>query len=505
MSPREDLAGDESVELIDTAAALIDSFGNVLNCNSSFEMLVLGKVGRSSRFFALRSFGYNVGEAFKKAVTGRFAEAKVFIEHKGYLDDWRVVFVPQEYNNVLLIFVGRMNDAAYHDPLTGLPSRAVALDRLEHELDRWNRSKKSPFGIALADIDHFKSVNDSYGHDIGDQVLKCVADTFTKSLRSGDWVARWGGEEFLFLFHDVHQHAFEACDRCRVEIENTPFVNEDGLRIDLTVSFGVVNVLDEDSKSTGRVSIERMIENADVLLYDAKRAGRNRTVRRELEEQINWTAAELVQHLERRGFLPQRIPLVDKEGKVHGSLWKPQIDGMSASAAHHLFLSAARTNMLGKAESAWIDAVLQASSDQPKDQFNLVTVSHNLLRRFGDFPGVAEVVQRHEKSGRRIVLTVKQGQPHLAQDEDLRLLAKKHGLEFCPWVGSDPVSAASIAGTSEPQFVLIDTKRPPETDVLESLMKMFSANNVTLIMSQELYNRTSQQDCDVLFITQPAD
>lgn len=488
------------VQRIATATALLDRDGNVLSCNGAFELLVLGKEGRSSAFFSLASFGAAAAAALGEALAGRFAEATAFIEHKGHLEDWRIVFIPQSAEHVLLIFVGAKDDNAYQDDLTGLPSRTMALDRLAHELDRWNRAKTQPFGIALADIDHFKNINDSYGHDIGDQVLKQITATFTNALRKGDWVARWGGEEFLFLFHDVANNALEAAERCRREVELNPFVNAEGLRIDVTMSFGVVNIADEEAHSLGRPSIEAMIDNADTLLYDAKHTGRNRSVSRDSAEKLTWTAEELQAQLKKKTFAPLRYPLVDPAGATCGSLWKPHLAKMGPRAAQHLFKSATRTNMIGQAESAWIAAVLAASAQLPADQFNLITISPNLLRRVSDFPEVAAVFKEHERSGRKLMLTVKNEQPPLSPGLDLQALANQFGMDYYPWIGTQPVPASSLTGMNQPQSVLIDPLAPPEMPMLESLVKMLNVSKVRLIMTEKLHAKLANKPDAVLFI-----
>lgn len=155
------------------------------------------------------------------------------------------------------------------DPLTGLHNRRSAQQILTLETERAKRYG-TPFGVAMIDIDHFKQVNDNYGHTIGDEALQAVAQALTASARTTDVVTRWGGEEFaVFLANTDMAGCKQAADRFREQVERIPRF-EDG-PAGLTVSVGVAVYEAEDTP-------ERLIERADHALYRAKRAGRNRVV-----------------------------------------------------------------------------------------------------------------------------------------------------------------------------------------------------------------------------------
>jgi diguanylate cyclase (GGDEF)-like protein len=157
---------------------------------------------------------------------------------------------------------------AHIDPLTGLPNRRALMERLKQEWTRMERHGQS-FSFIMADIDHFKKVNDTYGHIVGDQLLQKVAKVFAKQCRIIDMPARYGGEEFAIVVpQETAEKAQCLAERCRQEIEkiNIPVKSDS---VHTTVSFGI-------AESTGLTSSETLIEHADEALYDAKDAGRNK-------------------------------------------------------------------------------------------------------------------------------------------------------------------------------------------------------------------------------------
>ena len=160
---------------------------------------------------------------------------------------------------------------AMEDYLTALPNRRAAEARLQLE---WNRARRtrSPFALALLDIDHFKRVNDQFGHEVGDRTLRHVAQVVNATLRGGDWVARWGGEEFVICFHGLDAAgALAAGERMRKHVKASAPAS-DGTQPSVTVSLGV---------SVYRPALEsptQMLAEADGLLYEAKQAGRDRVL-----------------------------------------------------------------------------------------------------------------------------------------------------------------------------------------------------------------------------------
>ncbi|WP_137226393.1 GGDEF domain-containing protein [Shewanella sp. MEBiC00475] len=156
---------------------------------------------------------------------------------------------------------------ALSDPLTKLANRRNALTILQQEKSRTSRND-DPLSILLCDLDHFKMVNDKYGHNCGDMVLTELAQVFTKSVRQQDCVARWGGEEFLFILPQTSaEQAFVIAEKIRINVQrHSVYCHEQD--ISLTISIGI-------SQLTDNQTIDEMINNADRYLYQAKKNGRN--------------------------------------------------------------------------------------------------------------------------------------------------------------------------------------------------------------------------------------
>ncbi len=157
------------------------------------------------------------------------------------------------------------------DGLTGLYNRHYLNTHLDN-LVRQSLNNNKPMSLIILDMDHFKSVNDTYGHDIGDQVLKQFADIVIKSIRSSDLAARFGGEEFVVLMPETdHQQAKDAAERIRKTLETTALkVTHEVEQISKTVSIGVSFM--NDMGDTG----QSMLKRADEALYRAKNGGRNK-------------------------------------------------------------------------------------------------------------------------------------------------------------------------------------------------------------------------------------
>jgi diguanylate cyclase (GGDEF)-like protein len=160
--------------------------------------------------------------------------------------------------------------AAKTDPLTGLMNRKAFMGMAEYEKKRFARSKK-PFSIIMCDIDHFKSINDSMGHDAGDYVLVQIAELLRKSVRQQDTVCRWGGEEFIILLPETNlSGGKKLADKLRKTIESEEFYFN-SRKLKITMSFGIT-FCEEN------VTVYSYIKEADELMYQAKKSGRNRIV-----------------------------------------------------------------------------------------------------------------------------------------------------------------------------------------------------------------------------------
>jgi diguanylate cyclase len=156
------------------------------------------------------------------------------------------------------------------DPLTNLLNRRFIPTILRREIALAIRSE-TPFAIAMMDIDYFKKINDEYGHDAGDQALKNIATILYESVRSSDYVFRYGGEEFMLVLVETSEsQAAQIIENIRSKIVSQPVHPAGGSTIELTVSVGICMF-------DGHPDFERLIKRADSALYTAKRNGRDRT------------------------------------------------------------------------------------------------------------------------------------------------------------------------------------------------------------------------------------
>ncbi len=165
----------------------------------------------------------------------------------------------------------RINDLerlALTDPLTRLPNRSHLQTTL---MSRFNEQTRLDvrFGLVFMDIDHFKNFNDTYGHDLGDRVLRTVANTLKSALRPYDMVGRWGGEEFVGIIHGVDQKQLATIANRHRRLINRSGVPWEGKHLNVTASMGATMATADDTPDT-------LVQRADRLMYRSKAEGRNR-------------------------------------------------------------------------------------------------------------------------------------------------------------------------------------------------------------------------------------
>jgi diguanylate cyclase (GGDEF)-like protein/PAS domain S-box-containing protein len=161
-----------------------------------------------------------------------------------------------------------LEEIAFLDPLTSLGNRRFTEANLRNWLDQMQRYSW-PFGLMFVDIDNFKRVNDTYGHDIGDEVLRMVARTMMHNSRPFDVLGRWGGEEFIAIVVNVTQaHLSAISHRFRLLVEQSS-LDVDGTEVQVTVSIGATLARKEDT-------LDLLVKRADKYMYHSKQQGRNR-------------------------------------------------------------------------------------------------------------------------------------------------------------------------------------------------------------------------------------
>ena len=156
------------------------------------------------------------------------------------------------------------------DALTELYNRRYLLEKLDEEVCRYKRTQKS-FSVIIADIDDFKKINDFYGHDCGDYILKLIAQRLVQSVRDVDSVGRWGGEEFLILLPETPISGAQVlAERIRNNIRNN-VADYNGASIPVTLTFGI-------AMFDGESDLDEVLKKADYALYEGKRQGKDRVM-----------------------------------------------------------------------------------------------------------------------------------------------------------------------------------------------------------------------------------
>lgn len=217
---------------------------------------------------------------------GRTRSARVFLHHKdGHrvpvqvfgvaVRDWlgRIIGAFESFSDATESLAATerihlLENEAFRDPLTGLPNRRCSDSQILSRLAERKRDGIG-FGVILGDVDHFKKFNDEHGHECGDQVLKVVASSLSHACRSGDFVARWGGEEFLVITAEsTPPRLHTVAERLRMLVEHS-WIERDGPPVRVTISCGATIARAEDDEHT-------LFRRVDELLYQSKSAGRNR-------------------------------------------------------------------------------------------------------------------------------------------------------------------------------------------------------------------------------------
>lgn len=176
------------------------------------------------------------------------------------------------YSRELAAANARLQQQALTDELTGLPNRRYAMERLEQEWALTQRGTRT-LSCLMVDVDHFKSINDRFGHQKGDDALKLIANTLRHAARTQDVVCRYGGEEFLVICPDTNSEAaYQCAERLRLSVADQIMKLHDGSELKVTISIGLAR------NNEAITTLQAILSRADKNLYAAKAAGRNRTI-----------------------------------------------------------------------------------------------------------------------------------------------------------------------------------------------------------------------------------
>jgi len=171
-------------------------------------------------------------------------------------------------DNLLMSKIERYRKESSEDQLTKIPNRRYLETIIESKI-RDFYTLNTPFGICFLDIDNFKKVNDTYGHDIGDEILKIVTKTVQSNLRNNDYIGRWGGEEFIVIFSNVDKYGIsKVSEKVRHLIEKSKY-RSSVLEVQVSVSIGATISLATDT-------VESIVKRADELMYKSKLDGKNK-------------------------------------------------------------------------------------------------------------------------------------------------------------------------------------------------------------------------------------
>ena len=276
--------------LIDTLPVPIfykDKAGKYLGCNKAFEDFIRIERSKLIGSSAFDLFDRELAEIYHSADQALFenpgvqnyesvvrsaqgAECYVKFHKTSFLDS----------NNQVAGLIGvifditaqkrlenKLTEQATHDSLTGLYNRREGLNRAG-EIYEFTRRNKMPLAVLMLDVDHFKRVNDQYGHQVGDQALKFITDILLKTSRQSDILIRYGGEEFLLFLPNVGEgDAVTFAERYRTSLAEKSMRLSKSQKLHLTVSIGISCYRDQ--------SLFELIHEADIALYEAKRRDRN--------------------------------------------------------------------------------------------------------------------------------------------------------------------------------------------------------------------------------------
>jgi diguanylate cyclase (GGDEF)-like protein/PAS domain S-box-containing protein len=270
---------DDRIRYVNPAGLALTGYSAEALIGQSFSMLMEDSMA-DRHAMKIKAYARTGGPS---NILGQVREFQIRVQSGELIDIELKAFELQGTNHDKKLFAGlisdirdrkslesRLRQRATHDPLTGALNRSGFFRIAKRELDRGGPDRH-PMGLLLLDVDHFKYINDRFGHQAGDRVLQALVAELRRGLREEDLLGRYGGEEFIVLLPEVDVEHFEhIAERLRHGIESMRLPGDDG-DVSLTISLGgALRRSGED--------IDRMIGRADKSLYRAKQAGRNRVV-----------------------------------------------------------------------------------------------------------------------------------------------------------------------------------------------------------------------------------
>ena len=198
-------------------------------------------------------------------IDAKFFE-KEYIEMLESIADFTAIAIENAW------FVKQIRDISIHDDCTHLYNTRHMHNLIDAEISRSERAKR-PFSLVFIDLDHFKSINDTYGHLVGSQLLREIAMILTENLRQTDWAVRYGGDEFVIVLPESGKaDALQITERIRAMLNERIFFEAEGFNIKVTASFGIAS-FPEDAKTKAEI-----IKMADEAMYVVKKKGRNNII-----------------------------------------------------------------------------------------------------------------------------------------------------------------------------------------------------------------------------------
>ncbi len=223
----------------------------------------------------------NAGQNFSLDFKARFMASTIL----AFAFFWIVEYIRTRADRSIWHAMEHLQSFAFTDPLTGIGNRRDFQNHLKW-LSAQSERNGDLFSVALLDLDHFRQINDTYGRQIGNLVLRHVAESINAALRETDRVFRWGGEEFVVIMPGIELREAQAVmERVRSRVENAPCALPDGRTIPMTVSAGV------EGWNRASSTTDTVMFNADLRLYLAKKLGRNRVYAGSATQAVEWFPA----------------------------------------------------------------------------------------------------------------------------------------------------------------------------------------------------------------------